>query len=263
MCDGRRYIGIWVLTVLFVLSQPAVSQGQPVAPTSPTVPIRPVPTDRVVLQIYESTLDKLATAVLPVSFSGHYTYSVSACIPGTNDCVSTDICSSDWQVAVTQIKFAIAPSGIRLSGTGSGTWCHVSVEIELDTTVNVALQMNISLSTIGAAPSFQSATPVNPASSITGAPRSRLVLLPNETSIQVTVSPTNVQPVFNIPGYTVKLPFHIDIAPVLDLPPIPLTPAPITLGADADTTQLHLVPSEFVLFLRDHYIELQSTMQLH
>jgi len=127
----------------------------------------------------------------------------------------------------------------------------------------VALQTNISLSAIGAAPSLQSAAPVNPSSSITSVPRSSLVPLPTQTSIQVTVSPTSVQPVFNIPGYTVTLPFHIDIAPVLNLPSIPLTPAPVALGTSEGAVQFHLVPSRFALFLRDHFLELQSTMQLH
>ena len=256
MRDRTRSIATSALALSFFLFQVAVSEAQAIAPTPPIVPIRPVPTDTVVVQIYESTFNKLAAAALPVTFSGHYTYSVSVCIPGTHDCGSTDICSSDWVVTVTQIQFAIAPSGIRLTGIGNASWCHVSVGIELDTTANVALQTNIAVSTASAAPSLQSATPVNPSSSTI------LIPLPTQTSIQVTVSPTDVQPVFNIPGYTVPLPFYINIAPVLNLPAIPLTPAPVTLSTTEGTMQLQLVPSQFALSLRDHYLELQSTVQL-
>ena len=262
MRDRTRSIATWALALSFFLFQVAVSQAQAIAPTPPIVPIRPVPTDTVVVQIYESTFNKLAGAVLPVTFNGSYTYSVSVCIPGTHDCASTDICSSDWVVTVTQIQFAIAPTGIRLTGTGNASWCHVSVGIELDTTVNVALQTNIAVSAASAATSLQSAAPVNPSSSITSVPPS-LIPLPTQTSILVSVSPTSVQPVFNIPGYTVPLPFHINIAPVLNLSAIPLAPAPVTLGTTEGTMQLQLVPSQFALFLRDHYLELQSTVQLH
>ncbi len=261
MRDNRkRSLGTCALAILFFLFQVAVSQGQVVAPTPPIVPIRPVAHDKVVLQIYESTLNKFAAAVLPVTYSGHYTF--SACVYDDEDCQA--ICSSDWQATVKQIQFAIAPAGIRLTGTGDVTWCHLSVGINLDTTVNVALQTSIS---VGAAPLLQSPAPVNPSASITSVPPSSFFPLPTQTSIQVTVSPTNVQPVFNISAlgqkFTVPLPFHLDIAPMLNLPLIPLTATPVTLDTADGPIQLQLVPSQFTLSVSDHYLELQSTMQLH
>jgi len=240
----KRLLGACALAIVLLPFQIEDSRGQAVV-SPPPVPVLPLPTDKVNIQVYESTFNKLAAAALPFTFKGNYTFTF----------LGADICSSAYEVTVSQVQFAITPNGIHLTGSGTGTWCHVGTGIDFDTTVNAALETTITMPHMGAAPSLHAAA--------AAIPPSNLVAFSTQTFIQITIASTNVQPVFQIAGHTVPLPIHIDIATLLNLPSIPLTPAPVTLSSAEGSIQLHLVPSQLALILNNHYLELQGTVQLH
>jgi hypothetical protein len=235
--SAKWQLSLATLLALSVLMHADAGRSQqPRITIPPPIILNP---DAVVVRVYESTLNRLADAVGPLTYTGHYTFSVTVCVPLTNLCGSTQICDSDWTATVRQLRFAITPAAINITGTVDASWCGVSFGSELKTTADVVLQTGIVF-----------------------VPGTAHVALPPQESLVLTVSPTSIQPEFDVQGYTVKLPIHINVAPALALPPIPLSPALVSINTATGLAQLHLSPSQVAVVKRDHCVELQSTMQL-
>ena len=73
---------------------------------------------------------------------------------------------------------------------------------------------------------------------------------------------TDIQPEFHIPGYTVPLPIHINVAPALSLPPIPVTTAVFSFETARGPESLFLTPTQIQLAKRDGYLELRADVDL-
>jgi len=234
--SGRRtrsfLVGAFLGGAAILLGGSATGQ-----PSAVVQPHRPLPSNKVILRVYESTFNGLASAVGTLKLTGHYTYRVTACVPGTSICTSTEVCSSDWTATVTNLRFTISPSKIAVTGQGHASWCGVSTPFTLETTADVT-KTSMLLGLPGRA-----------------APRT-------EDAILVRVRPTDVQPVVNIPGYAVKLPIHFNVAPAFALPPIPLATSLVSFETAAGSRSLRLSPSQAAIAKRDHYLELQAGLRL-
>ena len=225
-------LGVFAAAVAIVLGGSA--SGQPGAILQPHRLIAP---NKVILRVYESTFNGLASAVGPLKLTGHYTYNVTACLPATSICGSTQVCESDWTATVTNLRFTISPSKIAVTGQGTASWCGVSAPFTLETVAEVTKTTLI----LG----------------LQGRAGTR-----TEDAILVSVRPTDVQPVLSIRGYSVTLPIHFNVAPAFALPPIPLATSLVSYETATGAHNVRLSPSQSTIVKRDHYVELQTGLKL-
>ena len=236
MGDRRAWPVVAATLVLTIALSPGAAADE--RPSALHPPPRPGIPDKVVLRVYESTFNGLADALGPLKLTGHYDFGVTACVPMTSLCTTTDICNSDWTVTVSHLHFSISPSKIAVTGQGDAAWCGVGSTFTLGTTAEVA-KTSILIFQPG---SHQASTTLD--------------------AVRVSVSPTSAQPVLGIPGYSVKLPIRIDVGPALTLPVIPLTTSLVSFETAAGPQSLRLSPAAVTIVKRDHYVELHSGLRL-
>jgi len=176
------------------------------------------------LKVYESTFNELADKIEPVPFSGDYKFKVCSIPNPLGGCAQwLTICDSGWTAEVTQLDFHITPAALRITGLVKAKWCNLDINAELETTANVNYNAS-------------------------------------QRAILVAVEPTDIQPSFDILGYSVRVPMHVNVAPALTLPPIPVITAFFYFEtARGGPQSLRLSPSGIVLTKRDGYVELQVT----
>jgi hypothetical protein len=184
-----------------------------------------VPMGRGSIKLYASALNEVGEKIEPVVFAGRYRFRTCSCIPGTSICDCLNICNSDYTARVTRLRFAIGAERVRVTGRVDARWCGASFDAALETTANVA---------------YRSA----------------------HRAILVDVGPTNVQPVFHVAGYEVKLPLRINVAPALTLPPIPVATGLVHFETGQGPRSLRLSPSHVTLAQRDGHLELQAHVTL-
>jgi hypothetical protein len=200
-----------------------------------------IPTGRARVQVYESTFNEFADAIEPLVFSGDYKFKVCTWLPvvGTS---CTTICSSDWTAKVNSLRFKITPTKVDVAGKVHAQWCGVSFDAELETTADVSYVRSVVLPGRGNFLFNQG--------------------LQSHEGIRVTVNPTDIQPVFHLLEYEVKLPFHIDVAPSMTLPTIPVGTALLSFETAAGPQDLRLSPSHVALVKRNGSLELQAQVSL-
>ena len=200
-----------------------------------------IPIARARIQVYESTFNEFAAAIEPLAFKGDYTYKVCTWLPvvGTS---CTTICSSDWAAKVNGLRFKITPAKVKVAGKVNAQWCGVSFDAELETTADVTYVRSFVLPGRGHLRFNQG--------------------MQSQEGIRVTVNPTDIQPLFHVFGYEVKLPVHIDVAPSMSLPTIPVGTALLWFETAAGPQDLRLSPSHVVLVKRHGSLELQARVSL-
>jgi hypothetical protein len=172
-----------------------------------------------VVKVYDSTFNALAAKLEPLNFNGHYTYQICHWFPWGTSCAT--ICESNWSARVTQLHFGITAAAVHISGHVDANWCGASFSAPLDTTANATYSLS-------------------------------------DSAILITVNATSIQPRFHIMGYDVSLPVHMNVAPALTLPPIPVTTALFRFETAEGPQELRLTPLGISLTNRDGYIELQA-----
>jgi hypothetical protein len=131
------------------------------------------------------------------------------------------ICDSDYTATVSQLTFATTPAAVTITGRVDATWCGVSVNSPLQTTANV---------------------------SYSGPQR----------AILVSVNPTNIQPHVTVGPFNIPLPFHINVAPSLNIPPIPMASGLIFFQGAQGPVSLRVEPLNVSLLRRSGFLELQT-----
>ena len=178
------------------------------------------------IKVYESTFNEFIDAVEPIKITGNYnlSFTINAGIFGTH---TISLCNSSYSATVTGLSFDITSSAVTADGDVSASWCNVSfTSSELDATGDIYYSSSISSVVFD----FTSAS-VKPCASIT----------------------------FPVVGtLNVCLPFSINIAPTLSIPPVYVGPALISYETGAGTSTLLMTPSNMALQKRDGYIEFTS-----
>ncbi len=221
------------LAVTVIASSGAARAQHPSRPW----PHLPPSLDKVTIKVYDATFNQLADKVAPLYLNGHYTFDVTTCVPGTSLCNTTTVCSSDWTVTITQLRFAIKPAGIQVTGNGNASWCGVGTGFTLQTSATLSHTETVR---------------------IVHAP---IPSVPQAEAIVVTVKPTSVQPVLKLGQYSVGLPIHINVAPALSFP-MPLSPSLMSYETPSGPRQLRLSPIQISLITRNGYIEMQSGVSI-
>jgi hypothetical protein len=176
------------------------------------------------VRVYNSAFNALAAQVEPLNFNGHYTYEYCHWLPVVGTQCMT-ICSSDWSATVDQLNFNITPSQVTIVGHVAAHWCGAGFTSNLSTTA-------------------------------------RTTYSPRANGIFVTVNPTSIQPKFSVAGYDVPLPVHINVAPSLSLPPIPIATTMFAFDTANGPQTLRLTPSDVTLTNASGYLELQANVAL-
>jgi hypothetical protein len=83
-----------------------------------------------VVKVFDSTLNKLADKVQPLTVRG--TYRASIFVFG----LELTLCDSPYTVRVTQLRFATSPASIQITGRVDATWCGLSFGSSLATTAD-------------------------------------------------------------------------------------------------------------------------------
>jgi hypothetical protein len=193
------------------------------------------------VRVYEAAFNEFADAIEPLVFKGHYTKKTCTWLPVFgNSC--TTICSSDWTAKVDGLRFNITPTKVKVTGKVNAQWCGVSFDAELETSADVAYMRSIVLPGRGHVPFNQG--------------------MQSHEGIRVTVNPTDIQPVFHVLEHEVELPFHIDVAPAMSLPTIPVGTALLSFETAAGPQDLRLSPSHVALVKRNGSLELQAQVSL-
>jgi hypothetical protein len=232
----RRFSKHSALVVAMVLLIPPASaqeKAQQPAERKVDIPTQPFPGRGILtlhsatLKIYNSLFNQFAEKIEPVRFSGSYDFTVCTVPnPVSGGCsVSIDICNSEWKAEVTQLNFNITPTAVHITGMVHANWCNVGFNAPLDATANVSYS-------------------------------------DSQRAILVTLSPTDIQPRFQVFGYDVPLPVHINVSQALSLPPIPVTSALFYFETARGPQTVHLIPSQVAVAMGDGYIEVQSYVTL-
>ncbi len=203
-----------------------------------------VPTGRGVLKVYESAFNELADKVEPIQFKGHYAYKACTWTPFGTQC--TTICSSDWTAKVKDLRFGISPARVRITGDVEAHWCNVGFNANLETSADVR-----AVTTLVVVPQLHPSHGQPAPGRFQG-----------QTAIRVTVEPTSIQPVFRVSGYEVALPIHINVAPSLTLPPLPVSTASFHFETAEGPRALRLSPTHLAVVKRNGYVELQANVSL-
>ena len=140
------------------------------------------------------------------------------------------VCDSDWTATITQLSFSITPAQLTLSGQVSAQWCGLSYSAPVNATGNVTYSQ----------------------------PQNAILITMNQT----TISPCFPILLFFGAPVPVCVPVGINIAGMMNLPPIPVGFAQVRLESARGNEYLRLVPSNISLQKRNGYIELQSTVTL-
>jgi hypothetical protein len=228
-----QYSALMVALALPISSAPAQEKAQQPAERKVGILTQPFPGKGVVtlhsatLKIYNSLFNQFAERIEPIRFSGSYDYTVcTATNPFSGGCIySVDVCNSNWQAEVSQLNFNITPAAIHITGIVNASWCGVNFNAPLETTANTSYSGS-------------------------------------QHAILVTLSPTDIQLRFQVFGYDVPLPVHINVSPQLSLPPIPITAASFYFETARGPQTVHLIPSQTAVAMRDGYIEVQSYVTL-
>jgi hypothetical protein len=193
-------------------------------------------TGRGTVRVYESMLDELARRVEPLRLSGHYQFKRGCgCVPGVG-CGCAISVSCDWTARVRDVRFDIKPSRIEVRGDVRASWCNQSFDAVATTTADVSYVRSVLLPGLG---------------------RGR----GHEAWVAVRTSPTDVQPVFRIQGYEVKLPVRINVGPSMSWR-IPVSTGVLHYETVDGPLPLRLSPSTVSLVKRSGYLEVHALVGL-
>ncbi len=176
-----------------------------------------------VLRINDAALNALAGRIEPLVVTGRYNFQVTVWTPFGPATIS--ICDSNYTARVTQIRFATTPQQITVTGTVSATWCNASFSGNLNTTGNAFYRAS-------------------------------------DRSIVTTINPTSIQPTLNVLGYVVALPIHINVAPALAVPPIPVQGGQVVFETASGPKTVAMLPTGVTLTKRTGYLELQANVNV-
>jgi hypothetical protein len=93
---------------------------------------RPAAAQDSVVRIYDSTLDKLAATVQPITVRGRHRASIF--VFG----LELTLCDSAYAATVSGLRFATTPASIQISGRVDATWCGLAFRAPLATTADVS-----------------------------------------------------------------------------------------------------------------------------
>jgi hypothetical protein len=192
---------------------------------------------RGVIRVHESMLNELAKEVEPLRLSGHYEFKRGCgCVPGVG-CGCAISVSCDWTARVRDIRFDIKPSGIEVRGEVRASWCDQSFDAVASTTAEIDYVRSVLLAPRG------------------GRPRG------HEAWIAVRTSPTNIQPVFRIQGYEVKLPIRINVGPSMSWR-LPVSTGVLHTQTVDGMLPLRISPGAVSLVKRNGHLEVQAHVGL-
>ncbi len=188
-----------------------------------------------VIKVYESTFNDFARAIEPARIEGHYTFSITidAGWLGTH---TFTICDSDYTAIVSGLGFNITPGSVTAEGDVGVDWCGFDFSSsQLSATGNVY---------------YSSA----------------------DKAVHFSFSSANVQACFSIDvdigwldfhrTFTVCLPVNINIAPTLNIPPMPIGTSIVYFETAGGSRRLYLQPRNVSLVKRGGYVELQSEVSI-
>lgn len=198
-------------------------------------PAQLVPEQPSIIKIYESTFNDFARAIEPALISGHYTFSITIDAGWFGKHTFT-ICDSDYTARVSGLDFDITPGSVDVEGDVTVDWCGLSFSSsQLDATGNVYYSSS-------------------------------------DKAVRFSFSSANVQPCFTInvdigwlgfhESFTVCLPLNINIAPTLNIPPVPIGTSIIYFETAGGPRQLYIQPRNVSLIKRGGYVELQSDVSI-
>ena len=176
-----------------------------------------------VLRINDAALNALASRIEPLVVSGRYNFVVSVWTPFGPANIS--ICDSNYTARVTQIRFATTPQQITVTGSVSATWCNANFSGNLNTTGNAFYRAS-------------------------------------DRSIVTTINPTSIQPTVNVLGYNVALPIHINVAPALGVPPIPVQGGEVVFETATGPKTVAMLPTGVTVTKRTGFLELQANVNV-
>jgi len=84
----------------------------------------------------------------------------------------------------------------------------------------------------------------------------------SDRSVVTTINPTNIQPVLNVAGFQVPLPVHINVAPSLAVPAIPILGGQVVFETAAGSRTLNMQPTGVTLNKRSGFLELQANVNV-
>lgn len=188
------------------------------------LPARP-PEAADTVRIYASTFDKFVNSI-PLQATGRYKFQVTINL-GLLGRHKITVCDSNYTAIVSGMKFAIAPSNVRADGDLSATWCGLSFGGKVSSTGNIYYASG-------------------------------------DKTVRFDFWSAAVQPSFtvNVFGFTftVRLPMHVNVAPTLEIPPLPVRSTRISFETADGPRNLYMTPHDVTLVKRDGYIELDSNV---
>ncbi|HEY7647913.1 MAG TPA: hypothetical protein VID04_02820 [Methylomirabilota bacterium] len=175
------------------------------------------------VRVYQATFNELASRIQPLTMSGRYRLQFTA--QTWLGPVTWTVCDSAWSATVTQLSFSITPGAATLNGRVDATWCNLAFNSNLAMNVDVRYE-------------------------------------PQQKLVYVSTSPTAIQPRFNVLGQNIALPFTIDVAPSLTLPPIPVVTGLVYFETSRGIVDLRVSPQNVTLSKRNGYVEIQGDVSV-
>ena len=177
------------------------------------------------INVYESTFNRFANALQPITMTGHYTFRIS--VDTWFGEASVKICSSDWTATVTGLAFHVSPDRVTVDGRVDVSWCDVSFS---NSQLGGSGNVYYSAADKAVHFSFYSAS-VQPCLSIDAGPFGTL---------------------------DVCLPVTISVQPTLNIPPLPIRPSLVHFETASGPKQLRLDPRNVSLTKQSGYVQLRS-----
>jgi len=185
---------------------------------------RPASGQEGTLRIRESTLDRFATALGPLTWSQTFSFTVwvpnplllPPVIPVFFDCTAT--------ATVIGLNFEITPSGTSVSGNATGAVCGIAYAQPLS--ANVAISID-------------------------------------QAQHALNVRPTSMsfRPRVNVLGFWIGAPLTVAVTPSITVPPIPLDAAPFEIETAAGPRNFVLVGRNLELSRHNGYLEIRGDVR--
>lgn len=187
------------------------------------------------VKIHEAAFNKFAGAIQPLRFSQRYVLRFTIRTFWGTETIT--LCDSTVRASVTGINFDITPSGITITGRGTGTWCGLAISAP-DVRMSASAFFNASSRTVRVS-----------VGSVTVSPR-------------VTISVPGWAQLLGLPPrITVMLP-SFTVGSSLAVPPIPVDSGLLHVEAPAGPITVPVRARNVQLVRRNGYLELTSNVQV-
>jgi hypothetical protein len=175
------------------------------------------------IHVRTSTFNKFIARIEPIPFSGRYRFRVTIDTFIFGKHVVT-LCDSPYRGTVNGLRFVIVPGVVQVTGRAGFTWCNLGFD-----------------------------------GAVTGT--GRVYYNNGDDTVRLAFSSAAVRPSFKFLGFNVTLPVTVNIAPTLDIPPLPIRPALIGLRTPDGARYLRMTPANTTVSAQAGYVELKSEVR--